>query len=763
MRKFTKLMLTLALLMVGVASTFATETTIKVKDYSTDATMGWAPENLPEGASREVKDGCLVITNNSDSGNNWDLQMHIADGFGLKENYSYKVLITYKTTKAGYVTVALGTWGDGNSEPKYGTPITENTDFQTLELSFGPFEGDRNGSFVMWQCRSIVGTIYISKVEVIEITPDNIVEPTWTNIIVNSDMEGESAECFYVKDVFVGGPFLAHFTEGIGKDGSKAVKVQTADQEYLGKNDKNEDIWSGTDWDQQFFIRLPYQLPAGTKFKVSFDYKADKSGTFYTQAHNSTPGGYIHWEAIGDVNFNAEDGWKTYEKQGTITADMSPSSNPMQTIAFNLCVNKLATEFIFDNFKFEIDEAVLATLTPNPAQNPRNYPTSMSIVGDFSENGWEPAQGIAMTQDADNLSVWTAVVDDFVVTSNKLQYQYKAIANGNWNDLVIGNPDAENENKNQEYDFNYDGAKAGIYKLTFTANTIDNTVELAVEKKPDIYTVAGTSNLFDSNWNTTDVNNNMTQNNDGTYSITYTDVQLSENVEYKVVKNHTWDEAWPSQNRVIGISMPGTYDITINFNPADGSVWETMAVAKKLPEAGEGYATFCAPYALNFDGTGVQAYFAKSENGRVNFYEISNAPKNTGLLLKADVGTYKLKMETITGEAAANVDGNVLIGVNEETVVNKSGIFVLLNSDKGVGFYKTTAESFTVGANTAYIDINDTARDFIGFDFNGSTTAIEGVATVKENNGEIYNLAGQRVAQPTKGLYIVNGKKVVIK
>jgi hypothetical protein len=39
---------------------------------------------------------------------------------------------------------------------------------------------------------------------------------------------------------------------------------------------------------------------------------------------------------------------------------------------------------------------------------------------------------------------------------------------------------------------------------------------------------------------------------------------------------------------------------------------------------------------------------------------------------------------------------------------------------------------------------------------------VEKDASVKEN-GEFFNLAGQRVAQPTKGLYIVNGKKVVIK
>jgi hypothetical protein len=42
-------------------------------------------------------------------------------------------------------------------------------------------------------------------------------------------------------------------------------------------------------------------------------------------------------------------------------------------------------------------------------------------------------------------------------------------------------------------------------------------------------------------------------------------------------------------------------------------------------------------------------------------------------------------------------------------------------------------------------------------------TAIEAVKAQNVENGQYFNLAGQRVAQPTKGLYIVNGKKVIIK
>lgn len=73
--------------------------------------------------------------------------------------------------------------------------------------------------------------------------------------------------------------------------------------------------------------------------------------------------------------------------------------------------------------------------------------------------------------------------------------------------------------------------------------------------------------------------------------------------------------------------------------------------------------------------------------------------------------------------------------------------------------------SFTTSSQTVY-----GLRHADAYSWDGSTvvpegvvTAINRVATDKQQNGEVYNLAGQRVAQPAKGLYIVNGNKVVIK
>jgi hypothetical protein len=206
----------------------------------------------------------------------------------------------------------------------------------------------------------------------------------WKNIIVNSDMEGESMECFYVTEQGVGGPFVAIATDGIGKNGSKAVKVQSAD------NPTNN-------WDTQFFIRMPYQIPAGTAFKISFDYKADVAGGFETQAH-ANPGQYIHWACCGSGNFTTE--WQTYTAEGAIPSECDGTQADggflkiFQSIAFNLALNKAATQFIFDNVKFEIPKDVADTLTPNPDENAKPYPSGiqnvkneMNVEGIYNLNG----------------------------------------------------------------------------------------------------------------------------------------------------------------------------------------------------------------------------------------------------------------------------------------------------------------------------------------------------------------------------------------
>ena len=169
-----------------------------------------------------------------------------------------------------------------------------------------------------------------------------------------------------------------------------------------------------------------------------------------------------------------------------------------------------------------------------------------------------------------------------------------------------------------------------------------------------------------------------------------------------------------------------------------------------------GYATYCSEKALDFSDAGLTAYKAILDGSEVSFTEVKQVPAGEGVLLKGDAGTYSVPVAA----SAAALTGNAFIGVIEETLVSEPGIFVLMNEEEGVGFYKTL-NAFTVGAHTAYLPaLPDGSRSFIGLN---ETTGISDVNRETITNNRYFDLQGRSVAQPTKGLYIVNGKKVVVK
>ena len=182
------------------------------------------------------------------------------------------------------------------------------------------------------------------------------------------------------------------------------------------------------------------------------------------------------------------------------------------------------------------------------------------------------------------------------------------------------------------------------------------------------------------------------------------------------------------------------------------------------------YATFCDGIDRDFSGTTIKVYKALATDYSVNLEEITDGivPANTGVVLFSESAQNNVAIPVATTAATGDFSDNDLIGINVTTKIAEAGDagktnYIFANGTKGVGFYKATASGAKLGAHKAYLSTTATAataRDFLGFD--EDVTAIESVKTQKAE-GEFFNLAGQRVAQPAKGLYIVNGKKVIIK
>lgn len=196
------------------------------------------------------------------------------------------------------------------------------------------------------------------------------------------------------------------------------------------------------------------------------------------------------------------------------------------------------------------------------------------------------------------------------------------------------------------------------------------------------------------------------------------------------------------------------------FTPADYTVSKTITSA--------GWATYCSPYALDFTGeianlTDVYIVDGVTSGTTLNLVSVKGqtVPANTGLLIEGTEGTCVIP---VAASGTADVSANDLVGTTVEATLNATKGYVLMGTP-AVGFYKNN-NNFTLGANTAYLPADFAgadARDFFGFDFGGEATGINAVENAKQSMEGVYNLAGQRVAQPTRGLYIVNGRKVVVK
>ena len=173
-----------------------------------------------------------------------------------------------------------------------------------------------------------------------------------------------------------------------------------------------------------------------------------------------------------------------------------------------------------------------------------------------------------------------------------------------------------------------------------------------------------------------------------------------------------------------------------------------------------------ADYALDFSETeGLTAYLITDANGAE--VEVDNVPAGTGVYVKAQPGDYEVK---IISSSQTVVSDNMLVGTGNEAASLTSSesatyyVFGRQGNPKKEAFYKVkTDNATTVSANKAYLKIDVPASEAKDVIVPGGATSINAVETLQNENAAIYNLAGQRVVKAQKGIYIVNGKKVVIK
>lgn len=121
-------------------------------------------------------------------------------------------------------------------------------------------------------------------------------------------------------------------------------------------------------WDCQFFIYSTEPIPQGKLVRLTLKVRAEKAGSFETQAHWA-PGDYNHYVMFGNVNVTTE--WQTFvSDEVTVSADQSKEGDgkAFQSVAFNLSTNAEGNVFYFDDVKLEIKDDVVGPDPEDPGE-----------------------------------------------------------------------------------------------------------------------------------------------------------------------------------------------------------------------------------------------------------------------------------------------------------------------------------------------------------------------------------------------------------
>lgn len=190
------------------------------------------------------------------------------------------------------------------------------------------------------------------------------------------------------------------------------------------------------------------------------------------------------------------------------------------------------------------------------------------------------------------------------------------------------------------------------------------------------------------------------------------------------------------------------YPNTINFNAAQNI-------------NGVSYiATFSAPFATIIPA-GVKAYYvsAKGTEATMTAIDAQAIPANQGVILTSESGD-AATMVPAASETAATITGNQLgHSAGAARALTAGEGYILGTGTEGTAFYPCKAGSLPI--NKAYLLGN--GESAIAMNFGNAVTGINTIAAPANAKAPIFDLSGRRVVKATKGLYIQNGKKFIVK
>ena len=237
-------------------------------------------------------------------------------------------------------------------------------------------------------------------------------------------------------------------------------------------------------------------------------------------------------------------------------------------------------------------------------------------------------------------------------------------------------------------------------------------------------------------------------------------------------------------------SVPSGYVITkivttgANFNSANvgtlsGSTWKGASNAVQLSVTATrniekitvtymtetltetvqsyGWASYVTPAAVEFPANTAYVVTEASVSTGLTLEAVTQVPERTPVLLK---GAGDKEIFVIASATAPTTN---LLKVSNGTIADGKYAYVLAKDGAGACFKQWTGDASVLEGRVVLLLDEAVAASSSVFSLDDNTTGIKTIDNSQLTIDNVYDLQGRRVAQPTKGLYIVNGKKVVIK
>ena len=194
------------------------------------------------------------------------------------------------------------------------------------------------------------------------------------------------------------------------------VVVKGLERDWRGTdNDGNPieaEVGTGQPWDNQFFLVANRELETGEETVVAFSYRASKEAKTTTQLHGE-PGAYLHWAAIGDVNFTTE--WQDFSTDLIIPSE----ANGMKSIAFNMAEIKEACDYEIKDIIWKVKGDYESLIDQTGT---KNFYVKEGAGTAPHEFGTDPAGINSVTTDVKNSSATT-----YNLAGQRVSKDYKGI------------------------------------------------------------------------------------------------------------------------------------------------------------------------------------------------------------------------------------------------------------------------------------------------------------------------------------------------